>query len=58
MKIIAVSGSLGASLVKATGCPIDGESGKISSGWAEIVIERPEAELGELKRWATGGAAP
>ena len=37
---------------------IDGESGKISSGWAEIVIERPEAELGELKRWATGGAAP
>ena len=48
---------------------IDGESGEISSGRAEIVIERPEAELAELKRWseqadkrdriaATGGAAP
>jgi pyruvate,orthophosphate dikinase len=46
---------------------IDGESGKISSGRAEIVIERPEAELAELKHWsadkrdsiaATRGAAP
>jgi len=48
---------------------IDGESGEISSGRAEIVIERPEAELAELKRWrgqidahdlktATGGASP
>jgi pyruvate,orthophosphate dikinase len=48
---------------------IDGENGEISSGRAEIVIERPEAELAELKRWsgqadmrdgitATGGAAP
>ena len=31
---------------------IDGESGEISSGRAEIVIERPEAELAELKRWS------
>jgi pyruvate,orthophosphate dikinase len=30
---------------------IDGESGQISSGRAEIIIERPEAELAELKRW-------
>jgi pyruvate,orthophosphate dikinase len=30
---------------------IDGESGGISAGRAEIVIERPEAELTELKRW-------
>jgi pyruvate,orthophosphate dikinase len=48
---------------------LDGESGEISSGRAEIVIERPEAELAELKRWseqadkrdriaAIGGAAP
>jgi pyruvate, orthophosphate dikinase len=48
---------------------VDGESGKISSGQAEIVIERPEAELAELKRWSgqadkrdsiatTGRAAP
>jgi pyruvate, orthophosphate dikinase len=48
---------------------IDGESGEISAGRAEIVIERPEAELAELKRWsgkadkrdqipAIGGAAP
>jgi pyruvate,orthophosphate dikinase len=48
---------------------IDGESGEISSGRAEIVIERPEAELAELKRWfgqadkrdqipAVGGAVP
>jgi pyruvate,orthophosphate dikinase len=31
---------------------IDGESGNISSGRAEIVIERPEAELAELKHWS------
>ena len=48
---------------------IDGESGEISYGRAEVVFERPEAELAELKRWsgqadkldliaATGGAAP
>jgi pyruvate,orthophosphate dikinase len=48
---------------------IDGESGEISCGRADIVIERPEAELAQLKRWseqadkrdriaATGGAAP
>jgi pyruvate,orthophosphate dikinase len=48
---------------------IDGESGEISCGRAEIVIERPEVELAELKRWseqtdkrdriaATGGVAP
>jgi pyruvate,orthophosphate dikinase len=30
---------------------IDGESGGISAGRAEIVIERPEVELTELKRW-------
>jgi pyruvate,orthophosphate dikinase len=48
---------------------IDGESGEISCGRAEIVIERPEVELAELKRWSeqtderdrlatTGGVAP
>jgi pyruvate,orthophosphate dikinase len=48
---------------------IGGESGEISYGRAEVVFERPEAELAELKRWsgqadkldliaATGGAAP
>jgi pyruvate,orthophosphate dikinase len=48
---------------------IDGESGEISPGRAEIVFERAEAELTELKRWreqidalhlnaATGGASP
>jgi hypothetical protein len=31
---------------------IDSEGGKISSGQARIVIERPEAELAELKRWS------
>ncbi len=30
---------------------IDGASGEISAGQAEIVIERPEAELAELIRW-------
>ena len=51
MKIIAVSGLLAASLVKATGSQSTARVGNISSGRAEIVIERPEAELAELKHW-------
>ena len=31
---------------------IDGENGEISSGRAEIIVERPEAELAEFKRWS------
>ena len=56
MKIIAVSGSPD-ELNEGDWLSIDGESGEISSGQAEIAIERPEAELAEFKRWATGGAA-
>ena len=69
MKIIAVLALAGRELSEGDWLSIDGESGKISSGRAEIVIERPEAELAELKRWfdqadkrdriaASGGQAP
>ncbi len=36
---------------------IDGESGDISAGRAEIVTERPEAEIAEVSRWRASGAA-
>lgn len=35
---------------------IDGESGDVSAGRAEVVIERPEAEIAEVARWRASGA--